>query len=436
MKLALLISLLLCSRVCSFVVVKLPAKLPHSGIFVGSDLGIVSTDSPRVGPSLISSRTTGDGDGNSTNASPDEPNEEDVAVQWEFLRERAMAAMAAWQEEEVKFYPGCEDPTENEGRCRLTVEQTRRITYQGFNETRLQKHRVPPRHHRRYFEGKLILVTGASSGIGERLAINLAAAGAHLVLTGRNEKELYRVQRSCVAAWKWARYYTREKAFLEGWRPAEVAVVFPGVDLARESDVEVLAQVVEEEAAEYFRRPLSIIFNNAGISSRSEALETSTDVDRDVMDINFWAPVAITKAFLPGMLRRGTGHIVVVSGLHGLIGMPDRTSNVASKHALRGYFDALRAEIAADNIHITVVYPGHTATRLGERALMGDGSEAKQVGPARGVDADKVAMRILDAVARKKPEAVIGISYYIGILLRALWPSRLFATLAKRNTGE
>ncbi|CAM9806768.1 unnamed protein product [Chrysoparadoxa australica] len=274
------------------------------------------------------------------------------------------------------------------------------VDHVGFAETPLPR-RGPSRAVRKYFRDKVVWVTGASSGLGESLAIQLAMAGAKVILSGRDAVELGRVQRACIAAWKKDVGYTRDKAFVNDWLWSDVAHIFP-LDTKDVDMFEDAVQVVQS----LMNRPVDILINNAGVSSRSLVQDTDEAVDRSVMEINFRGPVALTKAVLPSMLERLAGHVVVISGVHGRVGVPSRSSNVAAKHALRGYFDALRAEVAEEGVRVTVAYPGYINTRLGENAIMGDGSRCGK--PSQGgAPPQAVARRILQAAATEKDEVTV-----------------------------
>jgi dehydrogenase/reductase SDR family member 7B len=139
------------------------------------------------------------------------------------------------------------------------------------------------------------------------------------------------------------------------------------------------------------------------------------------------------------MLRRGAGQIVAVSGAHGLVAPAYRSANAAAKHAVRGYYDALRAEVAADSVGVTVVYPGLMRTALGMHALQGDGAPAGEDPgglDSSALDPDYVAQRVLTAVAAGREEVTVTqCSWRAKALLRALWPDQLFEQMAAAATA-
>ena len=245
---------------------------------------------------------------------------------------------------------------------------------------------------RRVFHGKVVWITGASSGIGEATAIACAAAGAKVILSARSETRLAEVAAACVAA-------------SPSKDPGTAKVLV--LDLAA-SPATVHAKGAEAEAL-FGGHGVDVLVNNGGISSRSAALETKLETDSRVLAVNFTAAVALTKAVLPRMVARRSGHIVVMSSVQGKFGLPCRSSYAASKHALQGYFDSLRSEVAADGVGVTVVCPGSVATSLSMNAVKGDGSRHGLMDSttAKGMDPRTLAAAILTAVARGDHELMI-----------------------------
>jgi len=201
---------------------------------------------------------------------------------------------------------------------------------------------------KRRFENQVVLITGASSGIGEALARAFAREGAELVLVARRRAELERVAASA-----------------EGARSIHI-VPFDLSDVG----------AIPTKADEIIRLVGHVdhVVHNAGVSQRALALETSIEVDRRLMEINYFAVIALTKALLPHMLRVKGGRFVVVSSLVGLFGVKLRSAYSASKHALHGFFETLEAEHYDDGIRVTMVCPGFVATNVAKNALRGDGT--------------------------------------------------------------
>jgi short-subunit dehydrogenase len=245
------------------------------------------------------------------------------------------------------------------------------------------------------FAGKTVWITGASSGIGEASARAFAAAGARLILSSRRPAELERVRQSCV-------------------RPAEHTVL--PLDLARP---DTFAAAVAD--ATRLTGPIDILVNNGGVSQRALAVDASLEVERALMEVDYFGTVALTKAVLPVMLARRSGHIVVVSSVMGYLGTPGRSSYAAAKHALHGYFDSLRAEVWRQGILVTLVCPGYVRTAVGRNAL-GPRGETQVSAEPRGIAPDRCARALVRGVARGRSEVVVGGWEIAGIYLQRFTP--------------
>lgn len=230
---------------------------------------------------------------------------------------------------------------------------------------------------------KVVWITGASSGIGEALAISASAQGAKLVLSSRRETELQRVKKACS-------------------EPANVAIL--PLDL---TDFDAEAAVLK--AASFFGE-IDLLVNNAGISQRSTVLQTEMSVYRRIFELDFFACVSLTKAVLPQMVACKSGHIVTISSVVGYVGTPLRSGYAAAKHALHGFYDALRAEVWREGVKVTLVCPGFIKTNVSLNAITGDGGKHGLMddGQLRGMPADECARQIWSAVAAGKEEVLIG----------------------------
>jgi len=257
--------------------------------------------------------------------------------------------------------------------------------------------------------GKVVWLTGASSGIGEALAYALAAKGATLVLSARRADALRTVQAACGGA--------------------DGHLVLP-LDMLVTESFEPAVQTVLEE----FGR-VDVLIHCAGISQRALAVETQLDVDRQIMELNYFGPVALTKLVLPSMIDRRAGHLVAISSLLGKFGAPTRSAYCASKHALHGFFDALRAEVYRYGIAVTLICPGFVRTNASINALTGDGTAHGKMDAviAEGLPSDECARRIVQAIERRSAEAYIGkerfavyINRFTPKLFRRLIRSRKF----------
>jgi len=256
--------------------------------------------------------------------------------------------------------------------------------------------------------GKVVWITGASGGIGEGLALRAAERGAKLVLTARRETELTGVRSNCP-------------------RPEDVAVL--PCDLAQLDDVDAL-----REQAEGFFGPVDVLANNAGLSQRTLTMDTSMDICRRIMEVDFFAPMALSRAVLPGMLERGQGHIVVVSSVFGHIAMARRSAYAAAKHALHGYFDCARVELGDKGIRFTTVCPGFVSTQVSVNALTASGQPFGDVDSeiAGGMPPAVCAERIWRAVERNRPEAIIAGKEAFAVYFKRFLPLTAYTGFARR----
>ena len=251
------------------------------------------------------------------------------------------------------------------------------------------------------FVDHVIWITGASSGIGEAAAVAFAREGARLVLSSRRAAELERVRRACA-------------------RPDDHVVV--PLDLARS---ETFPAAVSEVLARCGR--VDVLVNNGGVSQRALAVAAEAEVERALMEVNYFGPVALTKAVLPAMRARRAGHVVVVSSVMGYVGTPGRSTYAAAKHALHGYFDSLRAELWREGIKVTLVCPGYVRTAVsanavgprGEKHGRTDGTHLKGIAP------ETCAAAIVRGVARGREEVYVGGGEVAGIYLKRLAPALL-----------
>ncbi|RMF18444.1 MAG: SDR family NAD(P)-dependent oxidoreductase [Candidatus Dadabacteria bacterium] len=253
-----------------------------------------------------------------------------------------------------------------------------------------------------------IWITGASSGIGEAFAREAEAAGAtRLILSARREDALEQV-----------------RAGMQ--RPDDHRVV--QLDLA---DTDALGPLAEQVWHEH--GPIDIIVHSGGITQRSLAKDTTFDVYRRIIDVDFLGTVALTQALLPHMLERDHGHIVMISSLVGKFGTPLRSAYAAAKHALHGYADAVRAELADTGVHVTVFCPGFIRTNISVNALLEDGTPQGRDDPAiiNGKDPADCARAIRKAIEKNRGEAYFAGKEMLGVYLKRFTP-RLFEKIIPR----
>ncbi|GAB0094625.1 Dehydrogenase/reductase SDR family protein 7-like [Sergentomyia squamirostris] len=275
--------------------------------------------------------------------------------------------------------------------------------------------RLREQKERKALQGKVVLITGASSGLGESLAHAFYMAGCKVVLSARRKEELERVRKDLLECYSVS--------------PTYPPVVVP-LDL---TDVNGLSEKVNSILTIFGH--IDILVNNGGISVRSDVLSTSVDVDIKIMLVNYFGAVALTKAILPHMIKRRKGRIVFVSSIQGKFAIPQRSAYAASKHALQAFGDSLRAEVDEHNVRVTTVSPGYINTALSINALTGSGTTYGKMDPstASGANPDDMALDILRCVLRDEKDVILAsippkIAYY----LRYFCPSAYFWIMARR----
>ncbi len=247
-------------------------------------------------------------------------------------------------------------------------------------------------------KNSVVWLTGASSGIGEQLAYQLAEKGAKLIISARRQEELDRVKANCKSDTVATLTLDLEDQFSLKQRTKEASTIFGDVD---------------------------ILINNGGISQRDTILNTSLEVDRRLMEVNYFGSITLTKKLLAKMVERKKGHHVIVTSTVGIINTPFRSGYGASKHALHGFYDALRAEHHHDNIKVTIVLPGYIKTNISYNALVGDGSQQNKMDPGqeKGMSPEKCARLIIKSIESNKNEVYIGgLKEKMGIYLKRFWP--------------
>ena len=256
------------------------------------------------------------------------------------------------------------------------------------------------------FASRVVWITGASSGIGEALSRALLADGAAVILSGRRVEALQ-----------------------------QLAALVPERTLVlpfETTDYERLPELVEQAWA--WQGRIDLLINNAGVSQRSLALDTSFDVYRQLIDIDYLAPVALTQLLLPRLVEQGSGQLAVVSSVAGKLGAPMRTGYCGAKHAVVGYFEALRAEVEeAYGIGVSVILPGSVRTAIASNALEGSGAARgrSDTNIDNGIDPNDAAKTILDGLAQRQHDIVVAEGQELMALqLRASDPERTFAFAA------
>ncbi|XP_076365685.1 dehydrogenase/reductase SDR family protein 7-like isoform X1 [Tachypleus tridentatus] len=270
-------------------------------------------------------------------------------------------------------------------------------------------------HRDQSLQEKVVLITGASSGLGEALCHECFKAGCKVILASRRKEELERVKKDLIhSKTKW---------------PVYEPYILP-MDLNELKDIPTKA----EEALSAFGK-IDILINNGGISYRGEITKTSLDVDVKLMVVNYFGHIALTKAILPSMIKAGEGHIVSVSSVQGKIAIPFRSAYAASKHATQAFFDVLRSELEGTNIHVCVVSPSYIKTNLSLNALQSDGSTygITDQTTAEGMDPGETADLILSAIMSRQDDVILApMTPRLAVVLRTICPPLYFHLMKNR----
>lgn len=234
-------------------------------------------------------------------------------------------------------------------------------------------------------QGKVVWITGASRGIGAALAEEFARKGAHLLLSAPVSEQA-------------GLELTRQRCASPG---AHHLIPF---DLTSPEEI----AAAQRQALAVAGR-IDILINNAGMTHRSRILDTSLDVDRRIMEVNYFGPVALTKLVALEMIRNGGGQVVAISSVLGLIATPQRSAYIAAKHAMNGFFEALRTETAGQGIAVTLVFPGFVNTDISAHALTGDGGTygKQDQGQAGAMTPAELARRVVTGVIAREPRLLI-----------------------------
>lgn len=248
-------------------------------------------------------------------------------------------------------------------------------------------------------KNKNIWITGASSGIGRALAIEMSFFDTNLILSARNVEELNKIKEICEK--------NGSKCFVQS------------IDLGNSENILSASETVFQN----FDR-IDILINNGGISQRAFSYETDIEVDRKIMEVNYFGSIALTKAVLPKMIENKSGHILATSSIVGVFGFPLRSAYSASKHALQGFFETLYFELKKYNINSSIIIPGRIKTNVSKNALLKDGSTYGKMdeGQNSGISAEKCAKKIIKGIERNKKEILVGGKEIIMVFLKRKLP--------------
>lgn len=259
------------------------------------------------------------------------------------------------------------------------------------------------------YQGKVIWITGASSGIGKALAKQWAASGARLVLSARNASAL--------------------EALKSELPNPESHIVVP-LDLAQSENFPALVEEVVR-----LMGTVDILVNNGGMSQRSEVHETDLDVDRRIMEVNYFGNIALTKAVLPYFQKQQSGTFVVISSIAGKFGFFLRSAYSASKHALHGFYESLMLEEEKNGIKVTIACPGKINTNISVNALNKSGEKHGEMdhNQATGMSAETCALQLIKAVSKGKKEVLIGNKEIKAVTLKRLFPGIFWNVIKKQS---
>ncbi len=260
------------------------------------------------------------------------------------------------------------------------------------------------------WKGKVVWVTGASSGIGAEIAKQAARAGAKVILSARNEAKLQEVQ--------------------ESLKNPEEHLIIP-LDLSESDNFPTL---VDSVIAKYDR--IDVLVNNGGLSQRSEVHETPMEVDRRIMEVNYFGNVALTKLVLPIFRKQKSGQFIVISSIAGKFGFFLRSAYSASKHALHGFYESLMLEEEKNNIKVLIACPGKINTSISVNALNSEGKThgVMDHNQETGMPVEECVRQLFVAVRKGKKEVLIGNKEIKAVTLKRFAP-RLFWKIIRKQSA-
>ena len=256
----------------------------------------------------------------------------------------------------------------------------------------------------KYFKGKVALITGASSGIGEALVKAFAKYGATVIASSNDVAELKRVISECAENKENVHYF-----------------IF---DL---EDTYLIKSMIHKQIIKNFGR-IDYLINIGGVSQRAKITETNMGLERKIFNINYFGTVALTKAILPYMINQKSGHILATSSISGRFGFPLRSAYSASKQALHGFIETLYLENKKNNIRASMIIPGRVQTSISLHALTSSGQEHGKLddGQAKGITPEKAAMQIIKGIKKNKREILVGSSELMMLHIRRYLPWLFF----------
>jgi len=247
-------------------------------------------------------------------------------------------------------------------------------------------------------KNKVVVISGASGGIGKALALQFASAGANISICGRNETAL--------------------ESTAEEIRKSGVEVLITVADVGLKEDCERFIQATVNKWGS-----IDVLINNAGMSMRARLQDLEIQVIEQLMQVNFMGTVYCTKFALPYLLK-SKGSIVGISSIAGYRGLPARTGYSASKFAMNGFLESLRTELLESGVHVLTASPGFTTSNIRNTALSADGTPQGEspLNEAKIMSAEKVAKLIFEAVQKRKRELIISTQGKMTVFLNKWFP--------------
>lgn len=257
-----------------------------------------------------------------------------------------------------------------------------------------------------------VWITGASSGLGEALALEFAKHGATLILSGRNSEKLEAVKQKCNDSHK---HFTVAFDLLDN-------------EQTKQAYQQIKSYLTENDLK------IDWLINNAGISQRSLIMDTSEQVERQLMEINYFSQTRLSRLVLPDMIAQGGGKIVMVSSVAGLLGTQYRGAYSAAKAAIHMWANSLRAELSNKNIAVATIFPGFVNTNVSINALVGDGSTQGTMDEAtgKGLSAEAFAKQVIQALAAGEEYIIVaGQKEKLATFINRLSPAHLYKIIRK-----
>ena len=253
---------------------------------------------------------------------------------------------------------------------------------------------------------KTIWITGASSGIGEAIAKEMAMRKVTIIISARRAEELERVKREC--------------------KSTDAKIIIYPLDLEKNQNAQLWVSDILKLTPK-----IDVLINNGGVGHFGDVIDMDAEVERKVMEINFWGQVMLTKAILPHMVKNNSGTIATVGSIVGKFGSPGLAAYSASKHALYGYFESLRQELRSTKINIMMITPGFINTNVTKASYTKDGKVygKNSVAQEKGLAPEALAKTLVKKLEQEKNNAVIGKWETFSVPFKKFAPNLFYSTM-------